>query len=89
METQETSTIGTHVHLLAPKSKKFKMPWLTEIKEVVDSYAERSYRSFNTLVKKYYPVHDLLEKAFMTVSDVPQEVITEVPANQLHNVGAS
>ena len=87
--TPEPSTIGTHIYSLAPKSKKLKMPLLTEVKEVVDSFAEKQQKNFNNVVKKYYPVHESLEKTFMSVRDVPLEVITEVPAANLQNVGAS
>ena len=73
--TPEPSTMGTHVFSFAPKSRKLKMPLLTEVKEVVDSFAEKPQKNVNNIVKRYYPIHDSLEKAFMSVRDVPLEVV--------------
>ena len=87
--TPEPSSIGTHVHSLAPKSQKLKMPLLQEAKEVLKSHTEKPAKNFNNLVRRYYPVHDVLEKGFMTPRDVPQSVITEVHPSNLVHVGAS
>ena len=64
------------MHSLAPKAKKLKMPLVTEVREIMEYFAEKQSRNFNSLVIHFYPVHDCLEKSFMTVRDVPQEVIT-------------
>ena len=85
----EPSTMGTHVYSLAPKSKKLKMPLLTEVKEVIDSFAGKPQKSFNTLIKRYYLVHNSLEKCFMSVRDVPLDIIIEVSHHNLQNVGVS
>ena len=87
--TPEPSSIGTHVHSLAPKAQKLKMPLLQEVKEVLKAHTEKPAKNFNHLVRRYYPVHDVLEKGFMTPRDVPQSVITEVHPSNLFQVGAS
>ena len=87
--TPDESARETHVHSLAPKSKKLKMPLLPAVKEMLNDGTEKSGKNFNHTVKKYYPVHDKLEKGVMQVRDVSQCLITEVHPSQLHAIGAS
>ena len=85
----EPSSICTLVHSLAPKSKKLKMPLLQEVKEVLKSHTEKPTSNFNNLVKRFYPVHEVLEKGFIMHRDLTQTIITEVHLTNLVHVGAS
>ena len=81
----EPSSLGTNVHSLAPRSKRLKMLLLQEVREVVKVHSDKPPENFNTVLKKFYPVNDSLEKGFMAHRDVPQAIITEVhPGNLLH-----
>ena len=65
------------------------MPLLQEVREVLQVHTNKPAKNFNHVVKKFYPVHEDLEKGFMSDRDVPQTVITEVHLGNLIHVGAS
>ena len=67
----EPSCIGRHVvvvvvvMLFPPVQTKLKRPHLNETKEVRESFAEKQTRNFNSLAKRFYPVHEYFEKFFI------------------------